>query len=179
MERILGTGSRVEHPTFGVGVVVGLRPTAYQIVFIDHGLKEIALVAADKLTVIEATDPPEGTVSLTDVERILISILRRYSDLTEVVPLGDKWINGKLILEPGRKDTVGKEVPIEDFFHKIVMVRDRLRVMEQKINACKGLNDEEKVDLQQYITRIYGSLTTFNVLFKHNSDHFVGQKGSR
>ncbi len=179
MERILGTGSRVEHPTFGAGVIVGLRPTAYQIVFIEHGLKEIALVAADKLNVIEACDPPEGSVSLADVERSLLSILRRYSDLTELVPLGDKWINGKLILEPGRKDMATKEVPIEDFFHKIVMIRDRLRVMEQKINASKGLNDEEKVELQQYITRIYGSLTTFNVLFKNNSDHFVGQKGSR
>lgn len=179
MERILGTGSRVEHPTFGAGVVIGLRPTAYQIVFVEHGLKEIALAAADKLNVIEAADPPEGTVSLADVERSLISILRRYSDLTEVVPLADKWINGKLVMEPGKAGMTNKEVPIEAFFHKIVMIRDRLRVLEQKVNASKGLNDEEKVDIQQYITRIYGTLTTFNVLFKNSDDHFIGEKGAR
>jgi hypothetical protein len=67
-------------------------------------------------------------------------------------------------------------MPIDTFFHKIVMVRDRLRVMEQKINSSKNLDDQEKVDLQQYITRIYGSLTSFNVLFKNKSDQFVGER---
>ena len=79
------------------------------------------------------------------------------------------------VLEPGQQGVQGKEVPIDTFFHKIVMVRDRLRVMEQKINAS-NLSDGEKVELQQYITRIYGSLTTFNVLFKSQSDYFVGEK---
>ncbi|MFZ1255152.1 MAG: hypothetical protein WAR77_02315, partial [Saprospiraceae bacterium] len=69
-----------------------------------------------------------------------------------------------------------KEIPIEKFFHKIVMLRDRLRVMEQRINSS-NLTDEEKINLQQYITRIYGSLTTFNVLFRHKEHQFVGEKG--
>jgi len=94
--------------------------------------------------------------------------------VSQVTPIADKWKGGKIILEPGTA-TANKEVPIDTFFHKIVMVRDRLRVMEQKINASK-LDDAEKVDLQQYITRIYGSLTTFNVLFKSTNDYFVGDK---
>ena len=80
-----------------------------------------------------------------------------------------------MILNPGNSDLKGKEIPIETFFHKIVMVRDRLRVLEQNINKSKNLSDEEKVNMQQYITRVYGSLTTFNVLFAHEDDQFKGE----
>lgn len=92
---------------------------------------------------------------------------------TGFVPLGDRWIGGKVYIEP-RNGQNAKEIPIDTFFHKIVMVRDRVRVMEQKINSSKNLSDEEKVDLQQYITRIYGSLTTFNILFADKEDFFRG-----
>jgi hypothetical protein len=105
-----------------------------------------------------------------------MKILRHWSDISEVVDLGDRWDGGTMILKPGDDSLKPKEVPIEQFFHKIVMVRDRLRVMEQKVNASK-LTDEDKVDIQQHITRIYGSLTTFNVLFKHKEHLFVGEKG--
>jgi len=79
-------------------------------------------------------------------------------------------------MSPGDPSHSDKEVSINTFFHKIVLVRDRIRVMEQKINASNNLDNQEKVDLQQYITRIYGSLTTFNVLFQNKSDHFIGEK---
>jgi hypothetical protein len=82
-----------------------------------------------------------------------------------------------MILQPADRNVQGKEIPIETFFHKIVMLRDRLRVMEQRINAHEKLTDEDKVNMQQYITRIYGSLTSFNILFKFPHDHFVGEKG--
>ena len=94
----------------------------------------------------------------------------------EVVPIGDKWKGGTLILKPGDPGLAEKEIPIDTFFHKIVMLRDRMRVLEQKINAHKTLEEQEKVELQQYITRIYGSLTTFNVLFKLKDQTFVGER---
>jgi hypothetical protein len=93
------------------------------------------------------------------------------------VPLGKRWEGGKLIMEPGVEGQQSKEVPIDTFFHKIVMVRDRLRVLEQKLNASSNLDDAEKVEMQQYITRCYGSLTTFNILFAEKSDQFRGSKG--
>ena len=88
--------------------------------------------------------------------------------------MAEKWKGGKLILEPST-NIQSKEIPIDTFFHKIVMVRDRIRVMEQKINSSKNLDDQEKIDLQQYITRIYGNFTTFNVLFQNKLDYFVGE----
>ena len=103
--------------------------------------------------------------------------MKKWSYFTEVVPLGDKWKGGKIILQPGNTGLSAKEIPIDQFFNKIVMVRDRLRVLEQRINSS-NIDNEEKVNLQQYITRIYGSLTTFNILFKYKEDQFVGEKGA-
>jgi hypothetical protein len=92
-------------------------------------------------------------------------------------PLGTRWEGGEVILKPGKEGTQEKRIPIESLFSKVVMIRDKLRVLEQKINAHGKLTAEEKVAMQQYITGCYGSLTTFNVLFANKSDNFVGQKG--
>lgn len=170
---LLGIGSRIKHHTHGTGVVIALHKKAYDICFVDEGIKTVSKEI--ELEVIERIEP-EFNVSFSEAEDALIKILRAFSDITEIVSLGDKWKNGIMILKPGDATLKEKEVPIEMFFHKIVMLRDRLRVMEQRINAHKLLTDEDKIDLQQYITRIYGSLTTFNVLFKHQGDQFVGEK---
>jgi hypothetical protein len=173
----LGIGTRLQHTLHGPGVIVGVRYAAYLISFINHGLKEIEKTD----TKLEEIIPENVTVEVettSEVEKSLLKILRLWSDTTEIVPLGDRWKNGMLLLQPADKTQKAKEIPIDIFFHKIVMLRDRLRVMEQQINAHKGLSDEEKVNLQQYITRIYGSLTTFNVLFRNKEQWFIGDKGS-
>ena len=170
---LLGVGSRIKHPSYGAGVVIRLHKRIYDVCFIEGGIKPVSKDFA--VEVIEKVEP-EYNVSFSEAEDALIKILREWSDVTEIVSLGDRWKNGMMILRPGDKTLKEKEVEIEAFFHKIVMLRDRLRVMEQKINAHKILTDEDKVDLQQYITRIYGSLTTFNVLFKHKFDQFEGEK---
>ena len=173
----LGIGTRLQHTQNGPGVIVGVRYATYLISFIYHGIKEIDK-NDPKLEEIIPENVTEEIETHSEVERSLLKILRLWSDVNEVVPLGDRWRGGKLLLQPADKSLKPKEIPVEDFFHKIVMLRDRLRVLEQNINSNKKLTDEEKVNVQQYITRCYGSLTTFNVLFKNKEHWFVGDKGS-
>jgi hypothetical protein len=173
----LGIGTRLQHTQFGPGVIVGIKYAVYMISFIHHGVKEI-----------DKNDPhldeiiPENVTTELETssaaEKSLLKILQLWGGLTETVPLGDKWKGGVMLLQSGDKSIKPKEIPIDVFFHKIVMARDRLRVLEQQINGHKGLSDEDKVNLQQYITRIYGSFTTFNVLFKNKEQWFIGEKGS-
>ena len=171
--KILGIGSRIKHSEFGLGVVTNVTSIHYWVTFIEAGLETIDIDS--EMEVIEAVEDEVDTVSFYEVESTLRSLLKKWSDVSEVIPIADKWKGGNLILEPNDTNLQNKEIPIDTFFHKIVMVRDRIRVMEQKINSS-SLDDQDKVDLQQYITRIYGSLTTFNVLFKNKSQQFSGSK---
>ena len=169
----LGIGTRLQHTAHGPGVIVGVKYATYLISFIYHGIKEIDKTDNKLEEIIPENVTPEIETA-SAVEKSLLKILRMWNDTQEIVPIGDRWIGGTMLLQPKDLSQKPKEVPIDAFFHKIVMLRDRLRVMEQQINAHKQLSDQDKVNLQQYITRIYGSLTTFNVLFKNKEQWFVG-----
>ena len=171
----LGVGTRLQHTQHGPGVIVGVKYATYLISFIYHGIIEIDKTDShlDEIIPENVTTEVETT---SGVEKSLLKILRQWNGFSEVVKLGDRWIGGTMLLQPADKSQKPKEIPIDVFFHKIVMARDRLRVLEQNINSHKGLSDEDKVHLQQYITRIYGSFTTFNVLFKDKEQWFIGEK---
>jgi hypothetical protein len=175
----LTVGTKVEHDRYGIGYVLNVSLTNYDIIFERGGkMSLLKSTAMNMMEVLEAKEPDDNTPKLTlnEVEQALTLILDRYNGLEEEVALGDRWQNGVMILKPAN-DSQPKEIPLEIFFHKIVMLRDRLRVLEQNINSHKTLTDEDKVNLQQYISRIYGSLTTFNVLFKDKKHYFVGTGG--
>ena len=175
-----GIGTRVEHPNFGRGVIVDTSSEAYTIWFrSQQGTRNISKEFADLkiLEQVEAEPTAPGSITIADIETALSNILDQRLHDMQIVPIGPRWKRGMMILKPGDPTLQSKEVPIETFFHKIVMVRDKIRVMEQKINAHKVMTDDEKVDLQQYITSIYGSLTTFNVLFKEAIHQFKGAGG--
>jgi hypothetical protein len=171
----LGIGTRLQHTLHGPGVITGVRLATYLITFIESGTKEIDKTDPKLEEIIPANVTAEVETA-SELETSLLKILRQWSDVSEIVPLGERWKGGTMLLQPFDKSQKPKEIPIDVLFHKIVMLRDRVRVMEQQINAHKILSDEDKVNLQQYITRIYGSLTTFNVLFKNKENWFVGDK---
>lgn len=174
-------GQLIKHPLYGKGTIVKVAATFYTIQFPNRGNMDISM-RTEGLELLEpeaeqSAETPEE-ISISQLEKTLRRVLSDYSDIQQIVPLGDRWQGGTMILQPADTSLKPKEVPLETFFHKIVMVRDRLRVLEQQINAHPKLEDAEKVDLQQYITRCYGSLTTFNILFKDTAHNFVGEKKS-
>jgi len=115
------------------------------------------------------------SVDSPDLELLLRRIIREESGLSAVTP-ASKWRGGTLVLKPGVAGLQEKSWPIETFFHKVVMLRNRLRTLEQQVNASE-LPDEAKLKLQSYITGCYGSLTSFNVLFADETDQFKGASG--
>jgi hypothetical protein len=123
----------------------------------------------------ERTAPPVMTSdqSPVDLELLLRRIIREEAGITPVTP-ATKWRGGTLVLRPGAPGLQEKSWPIETFFHKVVMLRNRLRTLEQQVNAS-DLPDDVKVKLQGYVSGCYGSLTSFNVLFAEDDDHFKGQ----
>ena len=172
---ILTVGMRITHPNHGEGLVEKVSEGSADIRFgnvlrtIDPRLADIAV--------------PEPTVKIGGVEMPLKQFIEGIVESTvdhlgvetadpKPSALGARWHNGKVVLHPSDPSLQTKEVPLDVFFHKIVMVRNNLRVLEQKINAHEKLSDAEKVEMQQYITKSYGSLTTFNILFKEKEDQF-------
>ncbi|ADO70964.1 hypothetical protein [Stigmatella aurantiaca] len=139
-----------------------------------------ARAVRDVAPVVRRKSDPNELVELGDLNMTreeLMEIFREASGEGEAPPLAGKWEGGTIKLIPGKPDVQGRDMPIDSLFHKVVMVRDRLRTLEQKLNAHPKLTDAEKVEMQNYITRVYGSLTSFNHLFREKGDQFVGQKG--
>jgi len=173
---LITAGSRVEHPRYGEGIVSRVGLTAYE-VFFAHGGKVDILKSNRELSVVQAgEEKPSVNVDVDDLSKAIATVLDQYGLLPSRLPMASRWVGGSLIIKAAGDDLQPKEIPIDTFFHKIVILRDRLRVLEQNINSHEKLTDEEKVQMQQYITRAYGSLTTFNVLFADKKDHFVGAK---
>jgi hypothetical protein len=171
----LSVGTFIDHDRYGEGIVAKVNLVSYDIYFARGGKIEITKSSKD-FKVIDTSETVEQSspVDIEAFEILITHILDKYGMLQEIVPLGEKWTGGKMIIQPANANLQPKEIPIETFFHKIVMLRDRLRVLEQNINSNTKLSDEEKIDIQQYITRIYGSLTTFNILFQDKDQYFVG-----
>jgi hypothetical protein len=138
----------------------------------DTGVSRAAADSAAALTL------PEDLLDMDadEFRKVLSQVIREELGVGDV-DLSGRWEGGEMILRPGKQGLQEKRIPLDSLFHKIVMIRDRLRVLEQKINQHPKLASDEKVQLQQYVTGCYGSLTTFNVLFANREDQFVGQKG--
>src|SRR5438046_7283915 len=168
-------GMKVRHPQYGVGIVKSLSEKTAEIAF-DDGPRTVAPASSD-------LQPAEPTATLSELEMPLANLIRDAAHaMVEalgleqqdalVEGLATRWQRGTLVMQPADSSLQPKEVPLETFFHKIVMIRNNLRVLEQKVNASDKLSEADKIDLQQYITRCYGSLTTFNILFKSKDDQF-------
>jgi hypothetical protein len=166
----------VQHPQYGHGIVQAINEHAAEIRFSDGATRTVAPEPS-------GLAPAEAQASVTGLEVPLAQLIEQVVTQAldglgvprpdeAVEELAPRWQGGRLVLHPSNTALQTKEVPIEVFFHKIVMMRNNLRVLEQKLNAHEKLSDAEKVEMQQYITRCYGSMTTFNILFMAKEGQF-------
>jgi hypothetical protein len=172
----LHIGQKVRHPQYGVGVIKTIAEHTADIQFEDNTKRTVApetsgLEPAEPHAAVAGLDVPLSQFINQTVSAAVRELGLEKPD-TVIEQLGARWHGGRLVMHPADTALQPKEVPLETFFHKIVMVRNNLRVLEQKINAHEKLTDGEKVEMQQYITKSYGSLTTFNILFKEKGDQF-------
>jgi hypothetical protein len=173
----LRPGLNVLHPQFGLGDVKVLTEKTAEVLF-NEGRKTLTDEQVKELR------PAEPRAKLEGLEKPLRDLIAEVVDITtqklnlqvtndDLAPqLAPKWQGGRIVLQPSDPALAAKEIELDVFFHKVVMVRDNLRVLEQKINAHPKLNDAERVELQHYITKSYGSLTTFNLLFREKEQTF-------
>ena len=171
----LTVGLRVKHPQYGVGVVKNVSERTAEIRF-DDAMRTIdpelsSVTPAEATVAVSGLDVPLRDFVETTIESVLARMGHEKPDAI-VEQLGARWHKGKVVLHPADPALQTKEVPLEVLFHKLVGIRNQMRVLEQKINSHPNLTDGEKVEMQQYITRCYGSLTTFNLLFKDKTDQF-------
>ncbi len=167
---VFGLESMIKHPAFGQGRIVAYEGGDYVIIFKGGDVKRVAFTFTNMVAAGEAGDPELDRIKLAMRE-----VLNDYGWLDADLELGSRWAGGHLTLVPGKEDTQSKEIPIEAFFQKIIGLREKLRVLEQKINNHPKLDEKDKIELEGYITRCYGSLTTFNVLFNSKRGQFKGQ----
>ena len=170
---------KVNHPRYGVGVVKALTEHTADISF-DDAPRTLDPASADLASAEPTATLRELQVPLAnlirDTAQAMVEALGLEKEDTVVEGLANRWQGGTLVLQSADTSLQPKEVPLETFFHKIVMIRNNLRVLEQKVNASDKLSDADKFEMQQYITRCYGSLTTFNILFKNKDDQFAPTK---
>jgi hypothetical protein len=175
----LHIGMKVEHPHHGIGVVKAVSEQSADVLF-DGGLRTVSpevshLLPAEPVITVNGTDAPLAHFIEQIIEETTHAVVRDLGlekPESVVDQLGGRWHNGRMVLHPADPSLQPKEIPLETFFHKIVMIRNNLRVLEQKINTHEKLSDGDKVEIQQYISRCYGSMTTFNILFKEREDQF-------